>query len=179
MGDILQSGSMAPPLIRDLSPDEVGTRGPMHSSLSSSHGYLPTKPNLIPQDVMMHLGPKVMRETRVSMSVVSVRSCCWSCYDSHWTRGGRGQARTESFRTPGSFRSNARRVTMVVARLPIEQAESHQAILGRPRKWIWNKELMDIAKKTKITKILSLLNACLHWNTAKFMFLMTQSDKKS
>lgn len=136
MGDTLQIGSMELPPIRDLSPDEVGARGPIHSFLSSSHGYLPTKPNLIPQDVMMLLGPKVMRETRVSMSVVSVRSCCWSCYDSHWTRGGRGQARTESFRTPGSFRSNARRVTMVVARVPIEQAELCQAILGRPRKWV-------------------------------------------
>lgn len=72
----------------------------------------------------MHLGPKVMKETRVSVSTVKVRSGCWSCYDSRWTRSGRGQARTEKgLELPAVLEDKAMRVRVVVARLHTEQAE--------------------------------------------------------
>lgn len=66
MGDIFQAGSMELPVSPNLSLVKVREK---HFLLTSSTGHLPSKPNLIPQGVVMHLGPQVMGQARVSVSM--------------------------------------------------------------------------------------------------------------
>lgn len=80
--------------------------GPIESLyvLPRSNGHLLEKPNPVPQDVVMHLGPKVVEEARASVGAVGSDLGAGAAIALSGPGVGEARQELKSFRSCDSFR---------------------------------------------------------------------------